>query len=316
MRFVLAILATVLVAYAFGYFLSVPANPEIKFWREVVMMRDRDLARLRDEKPGERAIFFTGGSSTAFSVDPKIIEEACGRPAFNFGLPVAAGAEYLVSEAINRTRHGDLLIVCLEPDLLTGANPEPSPSKFSFAMASAAGNPGHASGGVELGRDLRVSDYLSLSRPGAGYLATFAARLANGKAYRYTLEDIRYRGRIETGVRAAVPVSGHPSRTLSPYGKELLRKTHEAAGRRGVLAAYSMPWQFVVPGALEDSRRANRNLLEQISALMPVLDEPSAGAASEPEWFSDSGQHLSAQGSAVRSLELAGAVHPWLRDSH
>lgn len=312
MRFLVSILLTVLLAFGLGFYLAVPANPEVKFWSAVVKARDDEMKQVRSEHPGQPIIAFTGGSSTAFSIDPAIIERHGRISAFNLALPVAAGPEYLVHQAMDRLRPGDLLVVSLEPDLLCADDPETSPSKFSFAMAFADGKTTQAAGGDTFGNYPGLRDYLSLPRPGAGYLATLIARKMTGSEYRYRVADMRYRGRVETPVRAAVPVAGHPRRALSGYGKEFLRRVKSQAGSRGLRVAYSLPWQLVDESSLGDSRANNRALLEEIGMILPVLHDPSCGAAADASWFSDSPQHLTAEGSRLRSIELAEAILTWV----
>jgi hypothetical protein len=192
-------------------------------------------------------------------------------------------------------------------------NPEPSPSKFSFAMAVADGKPAQAAGGETFGNHPGLREYLSLPRPGAGYLATFVARKITGSGYRYKGADMRYRGRIETPARGAVAVEGHSKRALSRYGKELLARVKSQADIRGLRVAYSMPWQLVEERNLGDSRGKNRELLREIGLILPVLPDESRGAAAEAAWFSDSSQHLTAEGSRVRSTEVAEAVLKWVQ---
>lgn len=308
MRFALSIILSILAAYALGFYLAVPANPEVKFWREVVERRDHEIAGVRKSQPGTPIIFFSGGSSTAFSIDPAIIEETCGLPSFNLGLPVAAGGEYLIHQALRQTRPGDILVLCLEPDLLSVAAAETSPSKFSFAMAATRGDVGEASGGTSFNACLSLRDYLNLPRPGAGYIATYAARIATGKPYRYNLSDIRYRGRIETPIRSAVPSGTHTASHLSAYGRKLLVQAGSAAAERGVHLLYAMPWHFTTPEALKASRLSKHELNEQIRTLLPVVDDGHTGCASNPKWFSDTGQHLTSEGSKERSTHLAAAL--------
>jgi hypothetical protein len=312
MRFLAAILLTVVLAFGIGFYLAVPANPEVKFWKHVVEERDRELALVRQQNPDQPCIFFAGGSSTAFSIDPKVIEEHCGYPAFNLGLPVAAGAEYLAYHAMSKMRPGDYLVLCLEPGLLTSDNPEPSPSKFSFAMAASFGESHLAGGGEGFGRFMRPVDYLNLPRPGAGYLATLAARMVTGKGYRYIPGDLRYRGRVETGVRGATPMGALSPRALSVYGRNLLLQIRQEAERRQIHLAYSMPWTLFTADALEPAKLMNHKLLEEISDTIPVIDGDFRGAAGEANWFSDSPQHLTAEGSAMRSGELARGIGKWL----
>ena len=315
MRFLLTLIAVALVAYAAGFLLSVPANPEVAFWSEVMSRRDREIEEVRKNQPDTSIVFFTGGSSTAFSIDPAIIESSSGLPSFNLGLPVAAGAEYLVSQAFERTRSGDFLVICLEPDLLATSDPEGGPTPLGFAIATMAGAPGLAGGGKAIGQSLGIRDYFNLSRPGATYLTTLSARLVTGKPYRYSRDDIRYRGRIETPVRAATPGTSPGSRDLSPQGEQLLSDIRSEAKRRGVGLAYSMPWQFVESDSVAAARAVNRSLLEQIGRIIPVIEDDYSGVADQADWFSDSPQHLTAAGSSNRSNSLVRGLGNWLKPS-
>lgn len=306
MRFLLAILASVLAAYTLGFYLTVPANPETDFWHDVMERRDREIAEVRQEKPGTPIIFFTGGSSTAFSIDPQIIEEACRLPAFNLGLPVAAGGPYLLHQAFKRTRPGDILVVCLEADALTyGA--EADAGTLSFSLSLLDEDPTGAAGGTTFGKGLDVRHVLNLPRPGASYLATLAARSLIGKDYRYTHADIRYHGRIETQISDPTisPLAEVGPRHLHSEGADLLKKLSAAAKERDVKLFYSMPLRWTLPEYGEAWRTANHSFLEEINAIIPVLDDGTRGVGTRREHFSDSVQHLTAAGSAARTQALA-----------
>jgi hypothetical protein len=54
-----------------------------------------------------------------------------------------------------------------------------------------------------------------------------------------------------------------------------------------------------------------RHELQEIGMILPVLHDPSCGAAAEASWFSDSPQHLTAEGSRLRSTEVAEAILTW-----
>ena len=69
------------------------------------------LVQVRAEYLSTVSIIFI--TSCAFSIDPKIIEDKCGMPAFNLGLPVSAGPKYLLYQALEKTRPGDILVVAL-----------------------------------------------------------------------------------------------------------------------------------------------------------------------------------------------------------
>jgi hypothetical protein len=315
MRFPATILLCVVAAYALSFYLAIPANPEIQFWHHVVDVRADEIAQVRADQPSTPIIFFTGGSSTAFSIDPKIIEETCGLPAFNLGLPVAAGAQYILHQAFEQTRKNDILVICLEPDLLTTTNEEHGCSKFSFALSTAAGQPSDAAGGSTFASYPTIRNYLNFTRPGPSHLATSAAKTVTGKnGYRYTLADIRYRGRAETPMRdpsmkrAGAKTTSH----LTDIGRKLLQTVADAAALRGVHLFYSMPWHFTDETHLAANRIHNLQILEDIRSIMPTIDDGFTGAASDPTWFSDSPQHLTAEGSTTRTQALAIPLKQWL----
>jgi hypothetical protein len=313
LRLLLAILASVAAAYALSLYLTVPANPEVNFWREVMVRRDTEIAAVRQAKPGTPIIFFTGGSSTAFSIDPLIIEQSCHRPAFNLGLPAAAGGPYLLHQAFKRTRPGDILVVCLEADLLAyGGELDPTPLAFSLSLLDH--DPIGAAGGSTFGKGLAPRDLLNLPRPGSRYLATLAARIVTGKDYRYTPADIRYRGRIETPVSnpTIAPLREAGTRHLHPDGAALLKQLAAAAKQRGVTLFYSMPWRWTHPEFSDAWRSANLPLLTEINAIIPVLDDATRGVGTHRDHFSDSVQHLTSTGSTARTTALAGALRAML----
>jgi hypothetical protein len=312
-RFLAAILACLVAAYALSFWLTIPANPEVRFWRDVVARRDAEIAHVRKEQPDTPIIFFTGGSSCAFSIDPKIIEETCGMPAFNLGLPVSAGPKYLLHQALAKCRKGDLLVVCLEPDELT-YDSYFAPTSFTFALALLDGDPAATHGGTSFGGRLSLRDYLNYSRPGPRYITTWIAKAATGKGYRYMTRDIRYHGHIETQVSApSLPLAGPKAVTqVHPVGRQLLETFKTAAKRKGVRLIYSMPWMLTAAHAAEQNRAANLKILESIRSIIPSFDDGYQGVALDPALFSDSGLHLSAAGSKLRSIALAESLRALL----
>ncbi len=309
MRFLLSISLCLVLAYALAAYIAIPANPEIKFWRSVDQLRNREIAAVRLNQPGKPIIFFTGGSSCAFSIDPKIIEDTCGMPAFNLGLPVSAGPKYLLHQALEKARPGDFLVINLEPDVLTYPH-DYKPSQFAFAMAASANQPAAAAGGNSFGTPLSTREYFNLMRPGPGYIATRIGKALAGKSYRYQESDIRYRGRIETQFSDPSPDKGSEKNVTAvvPAARELLLKFRSAASSKGVKVFYSMPWALTEESIAANNRTANRKILSSIQSIIPTIDDGYQGVATDPHVFSDSGQHLNAAGSATRTKALAGAL--------
>jgi hypothetical protein len=314
MRFLLLVSLCALTAYAAAFWLAVPANPEVKFWRAVDLQRDEGIAGIREARPEQPVLLFTGGSSCAFSIDPVIIEGVCGISAFNLGLPVSAGPKFLLHQALEKARPGDILIVCLEPDLLVHPD-EFKPGGLSFGLAIIGGDPSDAVGAESFGGSLEIREFLNLSRPGPSHLATLVAKKATGTPlYRYTSADLRHHGRVETPVvDPAMPRAGvNTASALHPGARDLLVAFRAAADKRGVRLAYSMPWRLTAEDAAAQNRKTNRTILDHIGAIMPALDDGYLGVSTDPAHFSDSPLHLSAKGSRLRSLGLAKTLAVWL----
>lgn len=317
MKFLFQSLAALAIAYGMAFCLTVPMNPETKFWRALDQTRDREIAETRLAHPGKPVIFFTGGSSCAFSIDPAAIEEKCGLPAFNLGLPVAAGAKYLLHQALEKTRPGDILVLALEPDELTYPSHFP-PNSLSYGLATLGGQPSGTVGGDSFGASMSLRDFLNLSRPGPSYTATWLSKASFGKkAYRYEPEDIRYHGRVETPVAdAGIALTGEKKvDSLSESGKWLVGTFRDACRRKKVHLVYTMPWVLTSGEAANNNRKANTAILGSIGNTIPAVDDGFQGVGTERRYFSDSGLHLSAEGSRIRSNALAEALHKWLKDN-
>jgi hypothetical protein len=297
-------------AYAIACALTIYVNPEVSFWHEAVTRREKDITSIRNQHPGEPIIIFTGGSSCAFSIDPTIIEKTTGRPTMNLGLPVAAGARYIIHQALRQARPGDLVIYTTAADILTYTDQEPQISKIAFALEAKRGLPTEAAGGSTFGKSLSVPDYFTLPRPGADYLIVIAGRLFNGKGYRYKFSDIRYHGLIQTPVRDMTLQPSEPRSVtrLHPEGREILARFTAAAKTKGVQFAYSLPLTYTATAQLKQTRAKNAEFLAEVAKIMPVIDDGYTGAIDNLENFSDGIRHLSEKGSKVRSEAIAKSL--------
>jgi hypothetical protein len=305
LRFLISSIVCLIAAYGISGWLTVPENPEVAFWREAIVGRDRDIAAARTAHPDQPFLFFTGGSSTAFSIDPAIVEPACGLLAFNLALPISASAPYILHQAFKRTRPGDILVIGVEADILSFSG-EFKPSSLAFALGLMEQDPAGIAGGQTFDKRLALRDAFNLPRPGPGYLVTLAGRLAYGKGYRYKSEDIRYHGRIETPVKdqGLEPLDAMTPRHLHPEAAEWLQKLAVAAKEKDVTLFYAMPWRLTKPQAETACRAANRSLLDEINPIIPVLEDGADGVSTRTDFFSDSLQHLTAEGSSVRTRAL------------
>lgn len=313
MRLLLKILTALMLAYGSGYALRVSLNPEVVFWTEVIRKRDAETDILRQRGQNQSLLFFTGGSSCAFSVDPAIIGSMLGIPCMNLGLPVACGREYIVDQALRRCRAGDMLVLCLEPDTLCYASESPLPSPMAYALEAKLHNPVSAIPLSTAGPLSDTSGWLSIARPGVSYGITWLGRTITGKGYRYKPADIRPGGRVETPEKPEqYSLPGRKGiQSLAPDAREFLAHVAATASRKGVRIAYSFPWQLTRSEDLGANRESHKAVAAEISTFMPVIKDDSMGCVDNPDFFSDTIQHLTASGSTARSRELASALADW-----
>jgi len=94
------------------YYAYNPVNEELNKANDYLLAietKHKNLAKL----PSPRIIFL-GGSSVAFGVDSKSIGDSLGLNGFNLGLHAGLGLQFMVNEALEVTKSGDVLVVSSE----------------------------------------------------------------------------------------------------------------------------------------------------------------------------------------------------------
>ncbi len=296
-----------------GYWITGVDSPEVKFWMTIEERRDREIEAFRKANPDKPVIFFTGGSSCAFSIDPKTIEKQTGIPCFNLGIPVAAGGEYIIHRAFERIKTGDILVLLLEADLFSRSDGMGSPSPFGARLAHALGSINDANGG-QFGRQINLNQKINLMRPGARYTATYLAKAILNKPYRYNTMDWQHHGRLETDYcdQPLTPKKMISHTQISDEALVTLHRIRRYAMNEKVKICYAMPWQLTADEIIEKQRSERRKLSEIIGEVIPVIDDEYHGCHNNPNYFSDTSQHLNHDGALIKSKAIAKSIMLWL----
>jgi hypothetical protein len=158
---------------------------------------------------------------------------------------------------------------------------------------------------------ISLASQLLMLRPGCSRVVTLVAKIAGGKPlFRYQTEDINPSGWMQTAVRLPVASPG-PAGTLSAPGRGLLKDLAGWCRERNVRLAYSIPWEFTDPEDRVSFQNQNAAFLLQVAELMPVLKDPALGVCTNREYYSDTGWHLTEQGSNLRSDSLGRQIKEW-----
>ncbi|MDH7974960.1 hypothetical protein QH494_22465 [Sphingomonas sp. AR_OL41] len=91
--------------------LTVSAPIAAEYWvRETLIVKRAAAARIAKPK-----LLLAGGSSTLFSIDTAAVEQATGRPAYNYAIHASMRLEWLLAEWRRAARSGDVVVMILEP---------------------------------------------------------------------------------------------------------------------------------------------------------------------------------------------------------
>ena len=299
----LQLLAVAVVTWAVGAAYTLRVNPEIAFFRRAHELKNQWAVGLSRERTNKAIVF--GGSSCLTSIMPERLMERHGIVVANEGLGAGMGARVLTRYAFNLLEDGDTLIIALEPNLLSGAV-ELEPLGVQFALAT--GRPGLLRDSSGVNWPAALIDL----RPGGYHVFTLLGKiLLRQPLYRYSATEIEVGGWHNVAARRALGTPSVPSVKLSAAGREWLRMIRDECARRNVRVAVTMPWQFCASENLRSTQLANLRFLRDVAEVLPVLREPSLGAHAVREHFADTTMHPTADASALRTDELAGALKSW-----
>ena len=308
-RLTLTLLLIATVTSVAGATYAMWLNPEMHFWKVVAERKLSWVEQMR-AKHGH-VIGVVGGSTTTFAIDAGMIEREYGLPVANLGLNAGVGAEACAGFGLAALQPGDTLIVSIEPGLLI--DEDVGNTSLATRLAYSLDKPEMLHWRKGESFSSRAADITKL-QPGSGHVITMLGKLAmRMPLYRYSADNSLPGGLQVTDERrnfAVTPASTIEDATisLSPEGTELLTNIRQEAERRGIRVIYILPWAYAPEKVAEIQRHANSHFLDQVSATMPVIREPAMGVHTERQDFSDSGQHLTLEAAAKRSIFFAKAL--------
>jgi hypothetical protein len=279
-------------------------NPEVRLYVHAVDVKEA-WARELEQTFTNRTIVF-GGSSTSFSIDPGRMLERDGLAVVNCGLHAGMMTGFLTGFAAGTARPGDLLLMAMEPELLVVPG---NGSDLAAQMGFALDHPEWIHASNVTGEPIHWVENLISLRPGAYHFFTLLGKLALGRPlYRYSPEDFTESGWQRTSERREIGDPQRWSAHLTPESQALLKALTDWGTARGIRVAYLLPWRYVTEPQAEAFQADNLQFLVEIAEFLPVLADPRLGAYSVREHFADTPLHLTPEGAATRSDELAALL--------
>ena len=300
-RFALALLTAAVLAWALGASYTLRWNPEVAFFHRV---HEAKRAWAADLAPSNR-VLVVGGSGCMTSIDPVRMREAHGLNVLNLGLGAGAGAKFLGRYAMDWVRPGDLLILSIEPGLLTGA----IDWKSLGVQLAAANGTWHL--WDEPDRWDWPSRLLGL-RPGGQHLFTLLGKAVLRQPwYRYGLDEIQPGGWHAVAARRDVPSPGPGPEALSSEARAWLADLKVQCDQRGVRLAYAIPWFYGAEADRPAMVEAHRRFLGDVGRLVPIVPDPSMGVNTRREDYADSLVHPTPEAARRRTDDLARLLRGW-----
>lgn len=286
-------------SYLLGAAYTLVWNPEILFWKQAYAVKVEHAKRL--DATGKPKTVFVGGSSCAFQIDPKILDDQFSIASVNMGMHAGMGARVIVALALPLLKPGDHLVLNMEPGLLTG-DLHPTPLGLQFLastgnIAALASLPSSESTGW-------IEALLAL-RPGLRNLATMSGKLLAGRPpYRYGSADIQYGGHITTEQKGAVPIGKLRRQRLSASSKIFLDELKCFSAKQNLVADYLLPWICVKPENVASARSANSHFTADFLDYLPEIKDGRRGVDSHIEDFADTPLHMTSSGATRRTVFL------------
>jgi len=300
-RLARALLAAALLAWALGAVYTLRWNPEVRFFHRVHEAKRAWALGLS----ASNRVLVVGGSGCMTSIDPVRMREAHGLNVLNLGLGAGSGAKFLGRYAMDWARPGDLLILSIEPGLLTGPIDWKSLG-VQLAAANGTWQLWHEPGSWEW-----PSRLLGL-RPGGQHLFTLAGKAVLRQPwYRYGLDEIQPGGWHAVAARREVPSPGPGPVAVSPDARAWLADLKAQCDRRGVRLAYAIPWFYGSEADRPAMVEAHRRFLEDVGRLVPIVPDPSMGVNPRREDYADSLVHPTPEAARRRTDDLAKILRAW-----
>ncbi len=302
----LAVLAAVLLfAWGGGAVYTLHLNVEMQLTR---FMLERKLSWIRNRLPADGRVLVFGGSSSSFSISPAHALER-GVPLGNLGMGAGIGAKALTRLALAEARRGDVLVMALEPELLSG---DGTITLIGAQSAIVLGRPGLASGSEDPdpNADAGWSPWFWALRPGGHHAVTMLGKVLQRRPlYRYAAADFFEDGQQQTEVRGELGgFRGEPLPRLSEWGRQWIRRTRGWCEANGVELVYALPWTYTDPAHADEVRRRHGAFVAQVAEELEVLPDSRMGVVTERDWYCDTQFHMTLEGSRIRTGALVDAL--------
>jgi hypothetical protein len=309
------IAAAAFLSMAAGVFYTVELNPEIRVIKAGARIKQTWARHLSQDYTNKVIVF--GGSSCNFSIDPEFALKQ-GRPVANMGLYAAMGATVTARFALEQARPGDTLVVSVEPPLLEHGALEPpdKTSRTHIHFAWALGAPRWLEPGLNLDTKSIPWKTLLYLPPSSEHLFVLASKIVRRQPlYKHKIENFTSAGQQFDDSPMVYTGPALPGRVDRAYFEALKAECK----RRQLRLAYLLPWQYAPPAIEEGLRATNAAFLQQVAALVPVLEETNLGVYTNKAGMGDYLFHLNRDGARERTRSFLRALEvqerKWMADA-
>lgn len=304
-HWLLIYLLTLLCAAGVGYLYAAKFEPETKFWAGVFEKRRSEMAERNDE----RHVLFTGDSACSFGIDTSIFTTVTGTPSMNMGGTRQMGTAIFMEETLRYAREGDTIVLICNPNLLVSDfTKDGEVSNYTKSGAQMA---------IALSMESAPTKVKTGTQPGFNHLLSLVAKISLRKPLlRYRLEDYQVGGLITTQNRERPPSQRNIFKMSSEDTDKFLSTLHYwhlRCAAQKIELCYLLPIELTDKSILRASRKKKQDFIERVrvsaNPAITILKTPENACSSVESEFSDTLFHLTEQGAAKFTRNLARDLH-------
>jgi len=258
---------------------------------------------------GRGRVILIGGSGLAFGTDSAAISAAAGRPVVNMGMIAGLGLDYMLREAADGLRAGDLAVLIPEYEVIGGGVRGHGPTFVNLLEFNPA-----------------AGRYMGLRQ---WWMAAQAMAQTNGRQWANAVTvAIRHGGAYQPPAYSTKAFNsdgdavGHldlPHQPL-PQPYPLMQAQPEALASierfRSRVRAAGADFVLVFPALAESQFKFNQAEIDKLAAGLtgiPVVGKPEEWVYPD-SWFYDTFYHASRQARSARSAHLGQLLYSYLQE--
>ncbi|MEO0541892.1 MAG: hypothetical protein AAFZ80_13665 [Cyanobacteria bacterium P01_A01_bin.105] len=288
-------------AWAAGFVYNVHLGGETR-WLKSMYEKKVAIAATIDEPK----LLVTGGSGAHYTLNSALLEDELGLPVVNLGIDGPVGLNVILPSVLEQVNPGDTVLLIPEYLILhhdNGLGDRSGPFSIAIGRPRAGDIPPQ-----QLAQDLLLLGVPSLR----GVIKSANDLVNEGKLTGYYDDPLTANGDPTLDKdRAGDWWQLEISKPATRHAIDRIAQFHAEVEAKGGTLWLALPWVYGDPG--DDTKANIQATADALNEIAPLVYDPdSLNIQSDVGLFADTHYHLTAEGRALRSRQLAAELKPLL----